>query len=54
MPEEKSKGTPENQLAEWLARETGITVEQARELVRLIGPSINSLLREARAMKQQR
>ncbi|WP_214477422.1 hypothetical protein [Mesorhizobium sp. dw_380] len=54
MPEAKSKGKSEDHLADWLARETGITVEQARELIRMIGPSINSLLREARAMKQRR
>ncbi|TPM90630.1 hypothetical protein FJ977_33675 [Mesorhizobium sp. B2-1-3A] len=33
-----------------LAQETGITEEQARDLIRLIGTDRNSLLREARQL----
>ena len=41
-------------LAQSLARETGITEEQARDLIRLIGTDRNSLLREARQLLRQR
>jgi hypothetical protein len=41
-------------LAQSIARETGITEDQARELIRLIGTDRNSLLREARLMLRQR
>jgi len=41
-------------LAESIARETGITEDQARELIRLIGTDRNSLLREARLLLRQR
>ena len=40
-------------LAERLARETGITLQQARELIMLIGTDWNSLLREAQFLKRQ-
>ncbi|MER9508401.1 hypothetical protein NKI57_29155 [Mesorhizobium sp. M0579] len=36
------------------AKETGITEDQARDLVRLIGTGRNSLLREARQLLRQR
>lgn len=41
-------------LAQSIARETGITEDQARELMRLIGTDRNSLLREARLLLRQR
>ncbi|WP_189525999.1 hypothetical protein [Mesorhizobium sp. M7A.F.Ca.ET.027.03.2.1] len=41
-------------LAQSIARETGITEDQARELIRLIGTDRNSLLREARLLFRQR
>lgn len=41
-------------LAQSLARETGITEEQARDLIRLIGTDRNSLLREPRQLLRQR
>lgn len=41
-------------LAHWLSTETGISEEQARELIRLIGTDRNSLLREARQLLRQR
>ena len=41
-------------LAESIARETGITEDQARELIRLIGTDRNSPLREARQLLRQR
>ncbi|CCV05707.1 conserved hypothetical protein [Mesorhizobium metallidurans STM 2683] len=41
-------------LAQSLASETGISEEQARELIRLIGTDRNSLLREARQLLRQR
>ncbi|WP_352791107.1 hypothetical protein [Mesorhizobium sp. M0619] len=37
-----------------IARETGITEDHGRELVRLIGAGRNSLLREARQLLRQR
>lgn len=37
----------------FLVRETGITEEQARELIDLIGIDASSLLREARLMKKR-
>ena len=41
-------------LAESIARETGITEDQARELSRRIGTDRNSPLREARQLLRQR
>ena len=41
-------------LAEFIVVETGITEDQARELIRLIGIDRNSLLREARQLLRQR
>jgi len=41
-------------LAQSIARESGISEEQARELIRLIGTDRNSLLREARQLLRQR
>jgi len=40
-------------LAQSIARETGITEDQAGELIRLIGTDRNSLLREARLLLRQ-
>ncbi len=40
-------------LAERLARETGITLEQPQGLIVLIGTEWNSLLREAHLLKKQ-
>jgi hypothetical protein len=37
-----------------LVRETSITVEQARELVSVLGPNWPSLMREARLLIQKR
>ena len=37
-----------------LVEETGITEDQARELVALLGMNWSSLLREARLLKQRR
>ncbi|WP_187331319.1 MULTISPECIES: hypothetical protein [unclassified Mesorhizobium] len=37
----------------FLMHETGITEDQARELIDLIGNDANSLLREARILKSQ-
>ncbi|MES0168268.1 hypothetical protein NKJ87_20135 [Mesorhizobium sp. M0027] len=37
--------------AQSLAKETGITEEQARDLIEMIGTDRGSLLREARALK---
>lgn len=36
-----------------LAAETGITVDQARDLIAMIGPDRNSLLREARILRMR-
>ena len=41
-------------LAQSIAKETGITEDQARELIRLIGTDRSSLLREARQLLRQR
>ena len=43
----------EDFLARFLARETGITEAQARELIVVVGTDRASLLREARALKAQ-
>ncbi|CAN7708092.1 hypothetical protein LJR234_006083 [Mesorhizobium amorphae] len=43
----------ETSLASSLAAETGITLEQARELIALLGTNRNSLLREARLLRKQ-
>ncbi|WP_245468294.1 hypothetical protein [Mesorhizobium sp. M1D.F.Ca.ET.043.01.1.1] len=40
-------------LADRLVREAGVTKEQARELIRLIGIDWNSLLREAYFLKKR-
>lgn len=40
-------------LATRLAKETGISVEQAHKLIELIGTNWNSLLREARFLKSR-
>ncbi|QKC86641.1 hypothetical protein EB232_31990 [Mesorhizobium sp. NZP2077] len=41
-------------LAQSVAKETGISEEEARELIRLIGTDRNSLLREARQLLRRR
>ncbi|ANT50341.1 hypothetical protein [Mesorhizobium amorphae] len=43
----------ETSLASSLAAETGITLEQARELIALIGTNRNSLVREARLLMKR-
>jgi hypothetical protein len=40
-------------LVRFLAKETGITESQARDLVKLIGTERGSLLREARLLKKR-
>jgi hypothetical protein len=40
-------------LASFLAKETGITESQARELVEMLGTDRGSLLREARLLKKR-
>jgi len=44
----------EDFLARFLARETGITEAQARDLIHMVGSDRGSLLREARILKAQR
>ena len=41
-------------LAGALAKETGITLDEARSLIEMIGTDRNSLLREARILKNSR
>jgi hypothetical protein len=43
-----------DRLATQLAKDTGITENQARDLIRLIGTDRGSLLREARQILRQR
>jgi hypothetical protein len=52
--EDHSRPEPHDALAQAIAKETGISEEQARELIRLIGTDRNSLLREARQLLRQR
>ncbi|WP_181172820.1 hypothetical protein [Mesorhizobium sp. B2-1-5] len=40
-------------LARRLAKEVGISERQARDLIKLIGPDWNSLLREARFLRDR-
>jgi len=42
------------QLATLLAKQTGITCDQACDLIRLLGTEWSSLMREARLLKNQR
>jgi hypothetical protein len=46
-------GDEKNAQARELARETGITEAQARELIDLLGTNRASLLREARLLKKR-
>ncbi|UVK54908.1 hypothetical protein DBIPINDM_001384 [Mesorhizobium sp. AR02] len=48
-----SRMTERDKLAIHLAEETGITEEQARGLISMLGTDRNSLLREARVLRQQ-
>lgn len=52
--DERARSVGHEALAQSIAGETGISVEQARELIRLIGTDRNSLLREARQLLRQR
>lgn len=55
MGDDKDARVPGNDtLAQSIAKETGITEDQARELIRLIGTDRSSLLREARNLYRQR
>ncbi|MHB9446921.1 hypothetical protein ACYG9R_09115 [Mesorhizobium sp. RSR565B] len=48
--EKLRQGMKVEALAARLAKETGISVEQSRQLIELIGTDWNSLLREARLL----
>lgn len=52
--DDAGRSRPRDLQAQALARETGITFEQALELIQLIGPDRSSLLREARILKNQK
>ncbi len=57
MAEDSPNGirkTQEGKLALSLAQETGITVDQAGDVIAMIGTDRRSLLREARILKKQR
>ena len=54
MVEEKRLPSRKEQLARDLAEKTGITEDQARDLIRMLGEDHNSLLREAQALRQER
>jgi hypothetical protein len=55
MGDDKDARVPGNDtLAQSIAKETGITEDQARELIRLIGADRSFLLREARNLYRQR
>ncbi|WP_245525747.1 hypothetical protein [Mesorhizobium sp. M00.F.Ca.ET.216.01.1.1] len=43
----------ENKLALFMAKETGITADQARDLTAMIGIDLGSLLCEARILRKQ-
>jgi hypothetical protein len=54
MPDEpKSPRVSDEQLIQRLVRETGITAEQARELVSVFGHDWPSLVREARLIRKR-
>ncbi len=46
------KAAAHEELAERLANHTGVTVEQARELIRMLGVDWSSLVREATALRR--
>ncbi|ESZ50964.1 hypothetical protein X730_11970 [Mesorhizobium sp. L103C565B0] len=50
LMEKLRQGMKVEALAARLAKETGISVEQSRQLIELIGTDWNSLLREARLL----
>jgi hypothetical protein len=56
MGEERDEGASKGRdtLSRSLAKEAGITEDQARELIRMLGTDRNSLLREARILTQRR
>jgi hypothetical protein len=55
MPDEPGKPQErEGQVIQRLVRETGITPEQARELVSILGHDWSSLVREARLLTRKR
>ncbi|MES0115746.1 hypothetical protein NKK52_07090 [Mesorhizobium sp. C277A] len=49
--EKQRQGIEVEALAARLAKETGVSVEQSRQLIELMGTDWNSLLREARLLK---
>ena len=51
--ERARKMDEETFLASALAKETGITLDEARSLIEMIGTDRNSLLREARILKKR-
>jgi hypothetical protein len=51
--ERARKMDAETFLASALAKETGITLDEARSLIEMIGTDRNSLLREARIVKNR-
>ncbi|WFP62206.1 MULTISPECIES: hypothetical protein [unclassified Mesorhizobium] len=52
MTDDQEKVSAETELlARRLARESGVTVDEARELIHLIGTDWSSLLREAHFLK---
>ena len=55
MADEPDKPNPMNgQVIQRLVHETGVTHEQARELVALLGPNWSSLVREAKLLNRKR
>jgi hypothetical protein len=54
MADDSDKPQAMAQVVQRLVRETNITVEQARELVSLLGHNWPSLMREARLLIQKR
>jgi hypothetical protein len=54
MADDSDKPQAMGQVVQRLVRETNITVEQARELVSLLGYNWPSLMREARLLIQKR
>lgn len=54
MAEVEKAGRESEQLAKYLERETGITPEQAHDLISMLGMDRPSLLREARETAKRR
>ncbi|CCV15274.1 hypothetical protein [Mesorhizobium sp. STM 4661] len=53
MDDDKQKMREKTALARSLAAETGITLDQASDLITMIGTDRNSLLREARILSKR-